>query len=98
MDFESAAESGDAAQRGEDRVVTERDGPEEAAPWEVDVDLGGDAVEFFGQVLDRRLDEHRVREAAFGGFPRRFHRRLTKRLRVRVDADVEVARVRFGVR
>lgn len=60
------------------------------------VDLIGDAVELVRQVLDRRLYEDSVRKPAFGRLPRRFHRWLLERFRVRIDPDEKLVRIFAG--
>ena len=63
-DFQQSTGGTDSPQVLKDNEVTRRDSAQQTAPWEMNVQLVSDAVQFRRQVFNRRLNEQNVRRAA----------------------------------
>lgn len=73
--------------------VGQKNRPEQTAPREIDRNAIGNRGEFTRKILNRSLNEHRIRKPALCGFSSDPDRGLFERLRVRIYSDDE--RFRF---
>lgn len=76
--------------------VGQKNRPEQTAPREIDRNAIGNRGEFTRKILNRSLNEHRIRKPALCGFSSDPDRGLFERLRVRIYSDDK--RFRFPLR